>query len=184
MTTPWLLLLLPTGGVVGVEGRHPQRGLRGPEHREHVLGHVGQQHRHHVPGLRAEADQARARAPRHGAGLGHGVALPSHPVYLRTYSINYDISKTLTVAASSSAQVKRCSYRQFARTSTVRPPSSCSRAQHIWWKARRGSWRSITLLSTTLGEAEEEEVAIVLAAETQSGICSLETIDTDTAGTP
>ena len=81
-------------------------------------------------------------------------------------------------------QVKQCvgSCRQFARTSTVRAPSSCSRAQHIWWKARRGSCRSITLLSTTPllpGEAEEEEeeVAIVLAAETQSGMCSLETID-------
>ena len=70
------------------------------------------------------------------------------------------------------------SCRQFALTSTVRAPSSCSRAQHIWWKARRGSCRSITLLSTTPlpGEAEEE-VDIVLAAETESGMCSLETID-------
>lgn len=63
----------------------------------------------------------------------------------------------------------------------MRAPSSCSRAQHIWWKARRGSCRSITLLSTTPplpGEAEVVVVvAIVLAAETQSGICSLETID-------
>ena len=90
MTAHWPLLL-PTGGVAGVEGRHPQRGLRGPEHHEHVLGHVGQQHRHHVPGLRAEADQTRARAPRHGAGLGHGVALTPHPVYLGI--INNAISK-------------------------------------------------------------------------------------------
>ena len=96
-------------------------------------------------------------------------------------SFNTDgVLRPAMVKSNSRGQTKdavQCegSCRQFALTSTVRAPSSCSRAQHIWWKARRGSCRSITLLSTTPllpGEAEEEEegVAIVLAAETQPGI--------------